>query len=58
MESVSSLVLAVESLSVVRGRADAVHSDASEDAGGDGWVGDGLNHPAESVGGEAGLALA
>lgn len=58
MESVSSLVLAVESLSVVRGRADAVHSDASEDAGGDGWNGDGLNHPAESVGGETGLALA
>ncbi|MCX2950873.1 hypothetical protein ORI60_21310 [Lentzea sp. NEAU-D7] len=54
----SSLVLAVESLSVVRGRADAVHSDASEDAGGDGWNGDGLNHPAESVGGETGVALA
>lgn len=57
MESVSSLVLAVESLSVVRGRADAVHSDASEDAGGDGWNGDGLNIPADSGGGETGIAL-
>jgi hypothetical protein len=50
MESVSSLVLAVEDLSVVRGRMDASHSDASEDAGGDGYVGDGLNIPAESAG--------
>ncbi|MCG8925626.1 hypothetical protein SAMN04488074_108213 [Lentzea albidocapillata subsp. violacea] len=50
MDTVSSLVLAVEDLSVVRGRMDASHSDASEDAGGDGYVGDGLNIPAESAG--------
>ncbi|WP_285742516.1 hypothetical protein [Lentzea sp. NBRC 105346] len=45
----SSLVLAVENLSVVRGRMDAAHSDASEDAGGDGYVGDGLNIPVENA---------
>lgn len=49
MESVSSLVLAVESLSVVRGRMDAAHSDTSEEAGGDGWNGDVLNIPSEST---------
>lgn len=40
-----TLILAVDNLSVVRGRMDAAHSDASEDAGGDGYVGDGLNIP-------------
>jgi hypothetical protein len=39
------LVLAVDNLSVVRGRMDAVHSDSSEEAGGDGWNGDNLNIP-------------
>lgn len=40
------LVVAVRNLSVVRGRMDAVHSDATQDAGGDGHGdqgGDGLN---------------
>nr|QEO73890.1 hypothetical protein [uncultured bacterium] len=45
------LVVAVEDLSVVRGRMDAVHSDGSTDAGGDGHGdagGDGLNIPESS----------
>lgn len=40
------LVVAVQNLSVVRGRLDAAHSDATQDAGGDGHGtqgGDGLN---------------
>lgn len=55
MENVSPLVLAVEQLAVVRGRMDAAHSDSSQDAGGDGWVGDGLNIPADGAGGETGI---
>ncbi len=42
------LVVAVEQLSVIRERMDAVHSDAAQDAGGDGHGdqgGDGLNIP-------------
>lgn len=45
------LVLAVDQLSVVRGRMDAVHSDGAQDAGGDGHGssgGDGLNIPESS----------
>jgi hypothetical protein len=45
------LVVAVEDLSVVRGRMDAVHSDGAQDAGGDGHGdqgGDGLNIPESS----------
>lgn len=52
MESVASQVLAVEQLSVVRNRPDAAHSDTSEEAGGDGWNGDVLNHPVEDVSAE------
>lgn len=47
MENDNNLVVAVSNLSVVRGRMDAAHSDASEDAGGDGWNGDNLNLPTE-----------
>jgi hypothetical protein len=36
MDTDNDLLLAVESLSVVRGRMDAAHSDGSTDAGGDG----------------------
>lgn len=46
-----SLVVAVEALSGVRGRMDAVHSDGAQDAGGDGHGdagGDGLNIPESS----------
>lgn len=42
------LVVAVQVLSVIRGRTDAVHSDGAQDAGGDGHGssgGDGLNIP-------------
>ncbi|MGH3923131.1 MAG: hypothetical protein ACRDS1_01340 [Pseudonocardiaceae bacterium] len=42
------LVVAVEELSVIRGRVDAVHSDGTQDVGGDGHGssgGDGLNIP-------------
>lgn len=42
------LVVAVEQLSVVRGRMDAGHSDGPHDGGGDGHGdqgGDGLNIP-------------
>lgn len=42
------LVVAVEELSVIRVRMDAVHSDGAQDAGGDGHGssgGDGLNIP-------------
>ena len=42
------LVVAVQELSVIRGRMDAVHSDGAQDAGGDGHGssgGDGLNIP-------------
>jgi len=42
------LVLAVEELSVIRGRMDAVPSDGAQDTGGDGHGssgGDGLNIP-------------
>jgi len=41
------LVIAVEQLSVVRGRMDAAHSDPSNTGGGDGPGpgGDGLNIP-------------
>lgn len=42
------LVVAVEALSVIRNRTDAVHSDGSSDGGGDGHGdtgGDGLNIP-------------
>lgn len=44
------LVVAVEQLSVVRGRMDVAHSDAAQDAGGDGASpdGDGLNIPESS----------
>ncbi|SFQ29497.1 hypothetical protein [Amycolatopsis rubida] len=45
------LVLAVEQLTAVRGRMDAVHSDGAQDAGGDGHGsggGDGLNIPESS----------
>jgi hypothetical protein len=40
------LLVAVEQLTVIRARMDAVHSDATQDAGGDGHGdqgGDGLN---------------
>ncbi|WP_186382784.1 hypothetical protein [Amycolatopsis rhizosphaerae] len=46
-----SLVLAVEHLSTMRGRMDAVHSDGAQDGGGDGHGdagGDGLNIPESS----------
>jgi hypothetical protein len=36
MNGDDGLLLAVENLSVVRGRMDAAHSDGSTDAGGDG----------------------
>jgi hypothetical protein len=36
MDTDDGLLLAVESLSVVRGRMDVAHSDGSTDAGGDG----------------------
>ena len=39
------LVIAVEQLAVVRDRLDVAHSDPGDDAGGDGWTGDGLNIP-------------
>lgn len=42
------LIVAVQELSVIRGRMDAVHSDGTQDAGGDGHGssgGDGLNIP-------------
>jgi hypothetical protein len=42
------LVVAVQELSVIRERMDAVHSDGAQDAGGDGHGssgGDGLNIP-------------
>jgi hypothetical protein len=42
------LVIAVEQLAAVRDRMDAEHSDAAQDAGGDGSTGqggDGLNIP-------------
>lgn len=42
------LVIAVQELSVIRGRMNAVHSDGAQDAGGDGHGssgGDGLNIP-------------
>lgn len=45
------LVVAVEQLSTVRGRMDAVHSDGAQDGGGDGHGdqgGDGLNIPESS----------
>ncbi len=45
------LVVAVEQLSAVRGRMDAVHSDGAQDTGGDGHGdqgGDGLNIPESS----------
>ncbi|MFI0798669.1 hypothetical protein SAMN04489729_0813 [Amycolatopsis lurida] len=52
MESkTDGLVVAVEQLSSVRGRMDAVHSDGAQDAGGDGHGdagGDGLNIPESS----------
>jgi hypothetical protein len=47
----NGLVVAVEQLSLVRGRMDAVHSDGAQDAGGDGHGdagGDGLNIPESS----------
>nr|WP_232327867.1 hypothetical protein [Kibdelosporangium sp. MJ126-NF4] len=47
-ESNDPLVLAVDSLSPMRNRFDAVHSDGAQDAGGDGHGdqgGDGLNIP-------------
>jgi len=47
-EQDDDLVVAVEKLSVIRGRTDAVHSDGSTDGGGDGHGdtgGDGLNIP-------------
>ncbi|GAB3873889.1 hypothetical protein ACFQ1S_00420 [Kibdelosporangium lantanae] len=47
----NALVVAVERLSVVRGRMDAVHSDGGTDVGGDGHGdagGDGLNIPEPS----------
>jgi hypothetical protein len=48
VEQEDDLVVAVEQLAVVRGRLDTVHSDATQDAGGDGHGssgGDGLNIP-------------
>ncbi|MEY8040092.1 hypothetical protein AB8O55_11860 [Saccharopolyspora cebuensis] len=45
------LVVAVEQLSAMRGRMDAVHSDGAKDGGGDGHGssgGDGLNIPESS----------
>lgn len=48
MEQPDDLVIAVEELASVRGRLDAAHSDAAQDAGGDGHGsqgGDVLNIP-------------
>jgi hypothetical protein len=47
-EQDDELVVAVQELSVIRGRMDVVHSDGAQDAGGDGHGssgGDGLNIP-------------
>lgn len=51
MNENEDLVVAVEQLSVMRERMDAVHSDGAQDAGGDGHGdagGDGLNIPEAS----------